>query len=120
MASQLALLRGTAGVQDLVYRARQPHTRLGRSYEMLAGAGVGLRGLLSDPLPWQPILGQQGYLRWLPLLLGKRYNQLLFPKREAQGFGKGLGEEPRNKESREKCFFLHLVSIWQRQGRVPV
>lgn len=120
LASSLSLLSSTAGDQDLAHRARQPHIRLGGSNGMLLGARLGLRVLSFWPLPWQPIWGQQGCLRWFPQLLWKRYNQLLFPEREAQGFSKGLGEQPRNKENREKCFFLNLVSIWQRQGSVPV
>lgn len=111
----LARLLWDYGVQELVPGARQPRTRLGRACEMLAGAGLGLRAL-----PQQPILCQWECLRWLPLLLGKRDNQLPFLERESRGFGKGLGEQPRSKEDREKCFFLHLVSIWQRQGTGPI
>lgn len=96
----LARFSGANGVQELVQRARQPHTRLGRACEMLAGAGLGLRAL-------QP-MGQWGCLRWLLLLLGKRYIQLPFLERESWGFGKGLGKQPRNKEGREKCFFSFI------------
>lgn len=60
--------------------------------------------------------GSAGCPRWLLLLLGKRHRQLPLLERESRGFGKGLGKQPRNKEGREKCFSLHLVSSWQRQG----
>lgn len=102
----LARFSGTDGVQELVHRARQPHTRLGRAGEMLAGAGLGLRSHL----------GSAGMPEMAPAASGEEV-QL---ERESRGFGKGLGKQPRNKEGREKVLFLHLASIWQRQGTVPV
>lgn len=50
-------------------------------------------------------------------VLGERYDQLPFPEREAQGFGRRLGEQPRNKEGRKKMLFpsfsQHLAGAGQ-------
>lgn len=59
-----------------------PH-KSGKVLWNAGGSRSGTKGAGVLPPAMVAHLGQQACLRWLPLLLGKTYDQLPFPKREA-------------------------------------